>query len=38
LKGWHQMGLADRELEGHGVALFEGLFTSFARGRADARR
>jgi hypothetical protein len=38
LKGWHQMGLADRELEGHGVALFEGLFTSFARGRADVRR
>jgi hypothetical protein len=31
LKGWLLMGLADQELEAHGVALFEGLYTAFAR-------
>jgi hypothetical protein len=31
LKGWHLMGLSDEELEAHGVALFEGLYTAFAR-------
>ena len=38
LKGWLLMGVSDQELEVHGVALFEGLYTSFARGRADVRR
>jgi hypothetical protein len=38
LKGWLLMGVSDQELEAHGVALFEGLYTSFARGRADVRR
>lgn len=34
LKGWLLMGLSDQELEAHGVALFEGLYTAFAqRGR-----
>ena len=28
LRGWLQLGLNDAELEGHGVALFEGLYTS----------
>jgi hypothetical protein len=34
LKGWLLMGFSDQELEAHGVALFEGLYTAFAqRGR-----
>ncbi len=32
LKGWFLMGFSDQELEAHGVALFEGLYTAFARG------
>jgi hypothetical protein len=32
LKGWLLMGFSDQELEAHGVALFEGLYTAFARG------
>ena len=32
LKGWLLMGFSDQELETHGVALFEGLYTAFARG------
>jgi hypothetical protein len=32
LKGWLLMGFSDHELEAHGVALFEGLYTAFARG------
>jgi hypothetical protein len=31
LKGWLLMGLTDQELETHGVALFEGLYTALAR-------
>ena len=38
LKGWLLMGVPDQELEAHGVALFEGLYASFARGRAAGRR
>jgi hypothetical protein len=32
LKGWLLIGFSDQELEAHGVALFEGLYTAFARG------
>jgi hypothetical protein len=32
LKGWLLLGFSDQELEAHGVALFEGLYTAFARG------
>jgi hypothetical protein len=32
LKGWLLMGFSDQELETHGVALYEGLYTAFARG------
>jgi hypothetical protein len=32
LKGWLLMGFSDQELEAHGVALFEGLYATFARG------
>lgn len=31
LKGWLLMGISDHELEAHGVALFEGLYTAVAR-------
>jgi hypothetical protein len=31
LKGWLRGGLSDRELESHGVALYEGLYTALAR-------
>lgn len=31
LKGWAQANLPDKELESHGVALFEGLYTAFSR-------
>jgi hypothetical protein len=38
LKGWLLAGLSDCELESHGVALFEGLYTAFTRrGRQDGR-
>jgi hypothetical protein len=32
LKGWLLMGFSDRDLEVHGVALFEGLYAAFTRG------
>jgi hypothetical protein len=38
LKGWLLMGFSDLELEGHGVALFEGLYTAFARGGSTSHR
>ncbi len=31
LKGWIQAGFSDEELEAHGIALFEGLYTAFSR-------
>lgn len=31
LKGWLQAGFSDEELESHGLALFEGLYTAFNR-------
>jgi hypothetical protein len=31
LKGWLLAGLSDRELESHGVALYEGLYTALSR-------
>jgi hypothetical protein len=38
LKGWLLAGLSDRELESHGVALFEGLYTALTRrGRLGGR-
>jgi hypothetical protein len=38
LKGWLLAGLSDRELESHGVALFEGLYTALTRrGRQGGR-
>jgi len=38
LKGWLLAGLSDRELESHGVALFEGLYSALARrGRRSGR-
>ena len=33
LKGWIQAGLSDEELEFHGIALFEGLYTGFNRSK-----
>ena len=36
LRGWS--GLADAEREAHGIALFEGLYTSLARGPQRARK
>jgi hypothetical protein len=36
LSGWLLTRFADQELEDHGVALFEGLFTALAR-RAQPR-
>jgi hypothetical protein len=35
LKGWLLMGFSDLDLEVHGVALFEGLYTAFARGEQN---
>jgi hypothetical protein len=38
LKGWLLAGLSDHELESHGVALFEGLYTALTRrGRPGGR-
>jgi hypothetical protein len=34
LKGWLVAGLSDAELEAHGIALFEGLYTVLADGAA----
>ncbi len=31
LKGWIQANFSDKELESHGIALFEGLYTVFSR-------
>ncbi len=31
LKGWIQASFSDKELESHGIALFEGLYTTFSR-------
>lgn len=33
LKGWLLQGLSDKELESHGIQLFEGLFQAFKRAR-----
>jgi len=31
LRGWIDAGFSDKELESHGIALFEGLYTAFSR-------
>jgi hypothetical protein len=31
LRGWLLAGFSNEELEGHGVALFEGLYRALAR-------
>jgi hypothetical protein len=31
LQGWRLAGFSDNQLEAHGVALFEGLYSSLAR-------
>jgi hypothetical protein len=38
LKGWLLAGLADTELEAHGVALFEGLYADLSRRNRQAPR
>ena len=38
LKGWLLMGFSDQDLEAHGVALFEGLYTAFAQGGGTSQR
>jgi hypothetical protein len=38
LKGWLLVGLSDRELESHGVALFEGFYTALTRRGRLGRR
>lgn len=38
LKGWLLTGLSDQELESHGMALFQGLYTTFSRRSQQADR
>lgn len=38
LRGWLFAGLSDQELESHGMALFQGLYTALSRRSQQARR